>query len=443
LSSIWPILAVAIILRVWFAWNYIHVRPEHALGVIPFLFEPGNIAHSLATGRGFGSPFLLDTGPTAWMTPVYPAILSGIFHLFGIFSYHAFLAAVAFNIICASLICLPIFRIGARVGGVLVGAVAAWLWAVFPNAILIPVESMWDSCLSALLLTLILWSTLALAESRSTRSWLGYGLLWGLALMTNPTLGSVLPIFVVWAGLRSQVTGISSAEKGWTNLERIKRPALSVAVALLCCVPWTIRNYEVFHTFIPLRSAMGISLWLGNNDNTEQLTVGHMHPISSSVERDRYVELGEPAYMRMKKDEALRFITSHPGTAMRFTADRFVSFWSGDTAHPVDDFLRQKSLWFRYILLFNFAAGMGCLSGIVALVRLRDLKALLLGSLPIIFPCVYYLTVVTPRYRLPVDPVVLLLTAVAIDALFRPRSSDRILVPVHTSSQAKGVEACV
>jgi hypothetical protein len=178
LTSIWLILAVTLILRAWFAWDYVHVRPHNALGVIPFLFEPGNIAHSLAVGQGFGSPFLVDTGPTAWMAPVYPAILTGIFRLFGIYTYHSFLAAVALNIACTSPVCVPIFRAGRRIGGASVGAGAAWLWAIFPNAILIPVESMWDACLSALLLALILWITVTLAECRSIRAWLGYGFLW-------------------------------------------------------------------------------------------------------------------------------------------------------------------------------------------------------------------------------------------------------------------------
>jgi hypothetical protein len=438
-TSIWSIVAVALVLRVWFAWNYIHIRPEHALGVIPFLSEPGNIAHSLATGRGFGSPFLLDTGPTAWMAPVYPAILAGIFYFFGVFTYHSFLAAVAFNIVCASLTCLPIFRVGTAIGGVGVGAGAAWLWAVFPNAILIPVESMWDACLSALLLALILWATLKLAETRSTQAWLRYGLLWGFALMTNPTMGAMLPILLVWAGLRLPSRCVVSAEWGWSKLEWIGKPALSLGVALLCCTPWTIRNYEVFHTLIPLRSAMGLSLWLGNNDGAEQRTVGSMHPIGSSAERDKYVELGEPAYMQLKKDEAIRFIVSHSGRAMRFAVDRFISFWSGGTAHPLDDFIQKQSSWFRYVLLFNIAAGIGSMTGIVVLARRHDLHALPLALVPIVFPCVYYLTVATPRYRLPVDPAVLLLTAIAISALVGQESSSRTLRSVSN----KGAEACV
>jgi 4-amino-4-deoxy-L-arabinose transferase-like glycosyltransferase len=437
MSSVWSILAIALALRTVFACYYVHGRAEHALGVIPFLSEPGNIAHSLVIGQGFSSPFLVNTGATAWMAPVYPAILGGIFRVLGIYTYHSFLAAVGLNIVCASLVCVPIFRIGTRIGGLAVGAGAAWLWAIFPNAILIPVESMWDACLSALLLSLILWATLSLAESRSTRAWLGYGFLWGFALITNPSLGSVLPIFLGWAGFRSgRSAEVKSKSSNWAW---IKRPALSLAVAVLCCVPWTIRNYAVFRALVPVRSGMGLSLWLGNNADAEQRPVGFLHPISSSIERERYIELGEIGYMRMKKDEAVGYMVSHPGRVLSLAATRFVSFWSGGTAHPVDDFLQRKYFWFRYVLLFNVLAGVGCLAGIVALVRRRDIYALPVASLPIVFPCVYYLTVVTPRYRLPVDPVVLLLTAIAFSSSVRQPSS----APTLGSMTSKGVEACV
>src|SRR5437867_10185904 len=37
-----------------------------------FGYETGRIARSIALGQGFSSPLFANTGPTAWMTPVYP-----------------------------------------------------------------------------------------------------------------------------------------------------------------------------------------------------------------------------------------------------------------------------------------------------------------------------------------------------------------------------------
>ena len=48
----------------------------------------------------------------------------------------------------------------------------------------------------------LLWATLELAESHRLRDWCAYGLLWGFTLMTNPSLGSLLPFLLGWAAYR-------------------------------------------------------------------------------------------------------------------------------------------------------------------------------------------------------------------------------------------------
>jgi len=53
----------------------------------PFGYETGRIAKSIAEGHGFSSPLSIETGPSAWLTPVFPYLLAGIFKLFGVYSY--------------------------------------------------------------------------------------------------------------------------------------------------------------------------------------------------------------------------------------------------------------------------------------------------------------------------------------------------------------------
>src|SRR5208282_984272 len=152
---------------------------------------------------GFGSPFREDTGPTAWCAPVYPFLVAGIFEIFGTYTIHAFLAAVFLNILFSTLACVPIYFAGNRIRGPAVAAAAAWLWAIFPNAIIIPFEWIWDTSLSALLAATILWATIALADSQRVRDWIAYGLLWGFALLTNPTFASLLPFLFGWLAYRA------------------------------------------------------------------------------------------------------------------------------------------------------------------------------------------------------------------------------------------------
>jgi len=411
---------VALGIRLGYMWQFQLIHPRQGVSVIPFLFESGNIAHSLATGHGFSSPFRVDTGPTAWMTPLFPLLLAGIFRLFGAYTFHAWAATVLFNISCCTLACIPIYFAGKRIGGIALGAGAAWLWAIFPNAILLPVESMWDGSISALLVATILWATLALAESDSQRlrKWCAYGLLWGVALLFNATLAALFPILAGWLAYRAR-----QEKREW-----FKNAAAAVVIIILCCVPWTIRNYRVFHQFVPLRSVLGLQLWLGNNDQTQDIFRGDLHPIYNSAEREKYIAMGEIPYMQQKKQEAIAYMVSHPAREARLITYRVISIWSGGTPYPLEDFLGTPSLRFRTVLAFNLVAALGALCGIIILFRERSQFAIPLAAFPLIYPWAYYLTLALPRYRLPIDPIVLLLLAISIQRLAQMRI--RSAVPV-------------
>jgi 4-amino-4-deoxy-L-arabinose transferase-like glycosyltransferase len=408
-TSLWLILFVALLLRVGFLWQYQHDHPRQAVSVVPFLFESGNIAHSLAAGQGFASPFRVNTGATAWMPPVYPLLLAAIFRIFGPYTFNSFLAAALLNICCTTLACIPIFLAGKRIAGLGVAATAAWLWAIFPNAILIPVESMWDASLSALLVATILWATIALSESQRVRDWAVCGLLWGVTLLTNATLIALLPLLLAWLAFRAH-----KQNRKWLN-----NLAISVGIVLLCCIPWTVRNYKVFHTFVPLRSGLGLQLWLGNNDNTQEIFRAERHPIYDTAERAQYVQMGEVAYMHEKQTEAVHYMLSHPARETHLVTRRIISFWSGGTPTPLKDFLDVDSTWFRFVLLFNLLAAFGALLGIIFLIRRRSPFWFPAAIFPLVFPWAYYLSLVLPRYRLPIDAVVLLLAAIALETLFR------------------------
>jgi hypothetical protein len=389
---------VALALRVGFAWNWQSHFSRQALKVIPFLFESGNIAHSLATGAGFSSPFRVATGPTAWMTPLYPLLLSAIMRTFGSYTLASWVAAVSLNISASAAACIPVFFAGRRIGGLPLAAAAAWLWAIFPNAILLSFESLWDTSLSALLGATLLWATVRVSKSRERMAWEAYGLLWGVVLMTNAALISLLPFLLAWLAYRCG----------------LGKPLIAATIALLCCLPWTIRNYSVFHSFIPLRSVLGLQLWVGNNPAAKVVWLGEHHPINDTAERNRYVAMGEVAYMREKTRDALGYMTTHPRQEAGLIWGRFVSIWSGGTPSPVSDFFGRRTAWFRYVLLFNLCAALGALGGIVFLLARGNPYAFPLAAYPVIYPWAFYLTLALPRYRHPIDPVLMLLTAVTL-----------------------------
>jgi len=244
--------------------------------------------------------------------------------------------------------------------------------------------------------------------------------------MTNPALGTLLPFLLGWAAFRG---------RGESGL-RWKRAGLAAGLAILCCVPWTIRNYVAFHKFIPVRSNLPFELWLGNNDIFDQHARGGRKSITRAEEARRYAQLGETGYMAEKWELATSFMRAHPELELRLAGRKFVSFWMGTEA-PVKNFLETDSWLIRGILLSSFLTAIGALCGVIVMCvgkkritqRRRERRdgaeslenidgAEVMASLPVfplavfpaVFPCLYYVTHADLRYRHPIDPVVLLLT---------------------------------
>lgn len=403
LTSISFITIFAFVLRLGIYWNLQRSAPVPLLGTTHFGYETGNIASSIARGQGFSSPIGGDTGPTAWLTPVYPYFLAAIFRVFGIYSYASLLVSIAFNCVFSALTCIPIYSIGRRLGGVSAGAAAAWIWTGFMEAILIPMQWVWDTSLTALVFACIMWATLEICESETEKHWMYYGALWVLGLMVNAALLSVMPFIFLWLLLRNY----KRARKLW------KLPATAGLIVVCGCVPWTIRNYVTLHKLLPLRSNFGLELWLGNNPKVPDTWAGELHPNEDGPEHDLYLRLGEIKYMDLKQREALQFMSSHPKDVSRFFWRRFAQTWTG-TWEPIADLWPMAPPLLRIQIVSNCLVSLGSLVGILFLYREKSEFAFPLAIVPIAFPIVYYVTHPSRRYRHPIDPVLIVLTSITL-----------------------------
>src|SRR5437868_8340090 len=118
-----------------------------------FGFETGRISRSIAEGHGFANPLYVQTGPTAWLTPIYPYLLAVVFKLLGVYSKTSALLILSLNSLFSALICFPLFYAAQRSFGRDVAVTACWIWALYPYFIYIPAGLVWDTCLAALLAT--------------------------------------------------------------------------------------------------------------------------------------------------------------------------------------------------------------------------------------------------------------------------------------------------
>jgi len=90
---------------------------------------------------------------------------------------------------------------------------------------------------------------------------------------------------------------------------------------------------------------------------------------------------------------------------------------------PVQDFEIADSAWLKAIFLVNFLTALGSAIGVMTLLLRRSSFAVPLGVFAVFVPIVYYITHASLRYRHPIDPVVALLTALAIMRASPPRAA--------------------
>jgi len=365
-----------------------------------FGWEMGRIARSLALGQGFSSPTDLPTGPSAWAPPLYPYILSNVFKAFGIYSAASAWIILAFNSIFGALTCITIYKIGQIIYGTSVARAVAWTWAVFPYAIYWPVRVVWEASLSAFLLSLALLLTIRIANNPPrTRTWLGFGLIWGIIALTNTALIAMLPFFLLWMLYRSQ-----------QRVRDFAGMCLSVLIVVAVISPWLARNYSVFGKFVFIRDNLPLELYVANNQNSDGLWTRTEHPGNNPEAMHHFQELGELRFMQEKQQQFREFVREQPGRFLKFTLKRALYFWIGT---PQNATIGGHNLLPARHLSFFLASALA-FAGLWLSLRNRKCGTILFACLLIVYPLPYYLVNPFPRYKHPIEPEMILLIVYAI-----------------------------
>lgn len=358
-----------------------------------FGYEMGRIGRSLALGHGFGNPFDGITGPTAWEPPLYPFLIAGVFKVFGIYTHASAFVLLGINSALSALTCIPIFRIAKRCFGEAVAVWSAWIWAVLPPVIFWSTRYIWETPLAALLLAIIFCLTLVLEEKDGLKLWLLFGLLWGVAALTNTSLLSFLPAAGLWAWYRRAKLGKRS----------VPGIMLASAIFVACIAPWLVRNDQVFGKFIFIRSNFGAELRLGNGPGANGTWMDYLHPTKNAQQLQLYRQLGESAYVRERKRQALEFIKEDYGRFTELSLKRFVYYWAG-LPRPT-----AKSAFAPFSNSLYVASSVLAIWGLAQALRTRAPGAWLFFWLLILYPLIYYAVFVLARYRHPIEPELLIL----------------------------------
>ena len=383
------------------------------LAVIPFVYHDwtdpfviehwafGRIARSLVAGHGFGSPFA-DTGLSALLPPVYCYVLAGLFKIFGSETTSSIVAALSLNSLFSALTCIPVFFLAKRAFGERVAKWAGWGWAFSPYGVYYGADWAWSTPLVTLLLACLFLFAWRLEHSSRARDWFLFGLLGGVAALTEPVVLSVVPLLGLWTVYRR-----FRLRESWTG------PMLAAAFgALMVMSPWIIRNYELFHRFIPVRSGYGLELYIGNNGYSTRWVNSNLHPNHSDAELEEYERVGEIAYMDHKLQQGKAYIRAHPAWYAWMTCRRIVYMWTGYWSFS-HDYLKDEPLDPPNIFVNTTMSVLGLL-GLRRVFRHDSSMGMRFAIVLFFFPLAYYFSHPETYYFRPVDPLIVVLAAVMV-----------------------------
>ena len=336
--------------------------------------EAGGLARWIVTNHSFSSPFHDAHGPSAWLGPAYPLIVAGVFLVFGVQTQASALAMMVFNSVCSAVAGVVVCEIGNAVYGRKAGLFSGWIWALSsPIAILCFI--LWDTSLSALAFGAPLLLTLRLCSGKS-KNWGVCGAIWGFAALVNPALIVPLPILAFL---------LSERGKRWRSVFIM---TLATAVVIM---PWTIRNYIVFDKFLLVRSNGLAEVYFANCGFQS-------HPLGRSME---YQRLGEAAFTEQANARAVECVGNHPTRFLRDSLHRAMLFW----IYPIN--------------FWPITAGidLAALVGLGELFRKSRTMAMPLLAVLLAYPLIYYASQVVSRYRHPIEPVLYVLSGIALSKI--------------------------
>lgn len=202
------------------------------------------LANNLLDGRGFVAPTSHYGIVTGMYPPLYPVLLAAAGALFGVNSVSVLMVNSLLELGSAGLL----FVIARRLGEERAGLAAGALYLIWPGFVLSAPLAQKESLIVFLTLLLAWLFVRALQGGRDWKTAGGFGLGAALLALCQPAL-LPLPLFL---GLML-LPALGLRRTAWFAAR-----ALPFAIALM--LPWWLRNWAVFGTFVPLTTSLGPSM---------------------------------------------------------------------------------------------------------------------------------------------------------------------------------------
>lgn len=391
--------------------------------------------HTLALRVLEGHGFSFGTGwwpatpagqPTAHWSYLYVLFLAAIYAVAGPAPLVARLVqAVAVGI----LLPLLTFRITRRLFGRRVGLAAAAVSALYAYFVYYAATLMTES----FFIVAVLWSVdvaMGLAATdgmpgtaRGVLRWMALGLGLGIAVLLRQAVLVCVPVVLGWLAWRAGARASGSPRAYRTGLGPLVRGmTLALLIVAACILPWTVRNYRVFHQFVPLNTNAGFAFYWGNHPIHGRHFVPILPGDGSLYGQLIPGDLGALNEAQMDKAllrRGLGFVAEDPVRYALLSVSRakeYVKFWPSRDSGNVGNWARVLS--FGLCLPFMLAGLLWSVwkprtQPVREWFAMRAGTWLLLG-VAVVYSLAHVLTWTLVRYRLPVDALLIPFAALAL-----------------------------
>lgn len=372
------------------------------------MWEHGEIARNLNTGHGFAMHWPYPSQDSAriaiqrlppkyegsFMPPVNPYLIFGMYSLFGM-NKNAALALMLFYAIMSSLIPLVVYKSGLLLFDERSARLSAIISTFFlPGAYAVVTFS--GSPLYQLLAVSVLYYGVLSTQTPTLRSFFLLGVCSGVLVLLRSEFLALSFILISVA--------IFFAARKHRKRDILRYGLLSLSVCSVIIAPWTIRNYNLFHQFVPVVDHPWHEIWRGNNvyatasnydskGNVFWENAAQFPSIINGLDRLPYDQSFDLKADSIFHREAVSFIENNPLQCAGLGVKKIVEFVTVDFHHP-----DTKNPFYSVFML-----GISFLTIFGALQLFRKSKETRNFAAPVLYGVffLYYLAILVSTFMLP------------------------------------------
>ncbi len=357
-------------------------------------------AKALLAGEGFGEKY--------YRAPLYPVIMAGVYSMFG----KSFVAMRILEAFMGVGLCWMIFLIAEFLLNGRIALIATLLSALFPHFILLS-GILYPTQVFAILMAASFYFLLKSEKAKHAWRTAISGVFAALAALTVPAIFFVIPFWLLWLCFLS----------GKSIRRNLSFALIFLAALFVTLAPWTLRNYHKYgritlvqplpHTVLP--NLQDQQVQEQEVESGFQGTVKYLKENPTGTEEDTIVKT------------VLHYLL-HPWGTIRHTISEMGHFWAlypdrldtanpnyRQTIHAKDERMVTDSnrLWpYAKIISISVMAMVyffACIGLLIASMNKHHLTIVLLTIAG--FSIGYSLIYAEVRYRIPIEPYILIFTA--------------------------------